>query len=83
MDNEPNHSPQLVDLIRENMEYQENQNIKNTLYKESLVKISLDKDFQNLFECENVSESGVSDKTVMMVEVSPEVKEICNWLEES
>lgn len=72
-----------MDLIRENMEYQENQNIKNTLYKESLVKISLDKDFQNLFECENVSESGVSDKTVMMVEVSPEVKEICNWLEES
>lgn len=32
------------------MEYQENQNIKSILYKESLVKISLDKDFQHLFE---------------------------------
>lgn len=37
------------------MDYQQNQNIKNILYKESLVKISLDKDFEHLFDQGNES----------------------------
>ena len=36
-------SPQLADIIRENINYQLDQSIKRTLFKESLLKASLDK----------------------------------------
>lgn len=39
----------MSDLIRENINYQHDQTIKKTLMKESMMKISLDKDFKNLF----------------------------------
>lgn len=43
-------SPGLADVIRENINFQLDQSIKRTLLKESLLKISLDKDFSHLFE---------------------------------
>jgi outer membrane protease len=46
----PNSSLELADVIRENYHYQVDQNVKRTLLKESLLKISLDKDFQHIFE---------------------------------
>lgn len=45
-----NGSPGLADVIRENINFQLDQSIKRTLLKESLLKISLDKDFSHLFE---------------------------------
>jgi hypothetical protein len=42
--------PELADIIRENIHFQHEQSIKRTLLKESLLKISLDKDFSHLFE---------------------------------
>ena len=47
---EPNQSPELAELIRDNIDFQHNQNIKKTLFKESMIKVSLDKDFKDLFE---------------------------------
>lgn len=46
----PNSSHELADVIRENLHFQMDQSIKRTLLKESLLKISLDKDFENLFQ---------------------------------
>jgi len=47
----PNPGPQeLADVIRDNINYQLDQSIKRTLLKESMLKISLDKDFKDLFE---------------------------------
>ena len=40
----------MADLIRENINYQHDQTIKKTLMKESMMKMSLDKDFKNLFD---------------------------------
>ena len=42
-------SPELADLIRENINYQHDQTITKTLMKESMMKMSLDKDFKALF----------------------------------
>lgn len=56
---EPNHSPELAELIRDNIDFQQNQNIKKTLFKESMIKVSLDKDFKDLFD-ENL-EGGESE----------------------
>lgn len=46
----PNESHDLADVIRENLHYQFDQTVKRTLLKESLLKISLDKDFEGLFQ---------------------------------
>ena len=42
--------PELADVIRDNLHYQHDQSIKRTLLKESLLKISLDKDFEHIFQ---------------------------------
>ena len=52
------------------------------MFKESLVKISLDKDFEHLFE--HIEAPHLSKNEVKkFIEVSEEVKSICSWLEES
>jgi hypothetical protein len=60
-------SQELADVIRDNINFQLDQSIKRTLLKESMLKISLDKDFRDLFEAgqqarveplANVSENG-------------------------
>lgn len=60
-------SQELADVIRDNINFQLDQSIKRTLLKESMLKISLDKDFKDLFEAgqqpraeplANVSENG-------------------------
>lgn len=40
-------------MIRENLNFQFDQSVKRTLLKESLLKISLDKDFEHIFEDHN------------------------------
>lgn len=42
-------SPGLADVIRENLNFQMDQSVKRTLLKESMLKISLDKDYSHLF----------------------------------
>lgn len=56
---------ELSELIRENMDQQHQERIKNTLMKESLVKLSLDKDFEHMYRIDannmnNESEVGIS-----------------------
>lgn len=43
-------TPGLADVIRENLNFQMDQSVKKTLLKESMLKISLDKDYSQLFE---------------------------------
>lgn len=83
----PNSSHELADVIRENLHFQLDQSIKRTLLKESLLKISLDKDFENLFQEHHPAKNeqpppeNTSKQTLM--QVSEEIKDICEWLEES
>jgi hypothetical protein len=42
-------SPGLADVIRDNLNFQMDQSVKRTLLKESMLKISLDKDYSHLF----------------------------------
>jgi hypothetical protein len=46
---DPN-EPDLAEVIRQNINHQRDLNNKRTLLKESMIKISLDKDLQNLFD---------------------------------
>lgn len=48
-----------------------------------MIKISLDKDFQDLFDRQQDSLPSQEDCPPNFVEVSPEIKDICSWLEES
>ena len=80
-------SPGLADVIRDNINFQHDQSIKRTLLKESLLKISLDKDFSHLFEQHkyhhpNTNEPAPAQKQTFM-QVSEEIRDICHWLEES
>jgi hypothetical protein len=43
-------SPGLADVIRENLNFQMDQSVKRTLLKESMLKISIDRDYSHLFE---------------------------------
>ena len=45
----PNESHDLADVIRDNIHYQYDQSVKKTLLKESMLKVSLDKDFEHIF----------------------------------
>lgn len=85
----PNESHDLADVIRENLHYQIDQSVKRTLLKESLLKISLDKDFEGLFQDhqmfrnENQQAPEAPPTKQAFMSVSEEIKDICEWLEES
>lgn len=82
-------SPGLADVIRDNLNYQLDQSIKRTLLKESLLKISLDKDFSHLFDQQLARQEALAPidnaptHKQSFLQVSEEIRDICTWLEES
>ena len=84
----PNSSHELADVIRENLHFQFDQSVKKTLLKESLLKLSLDKDFEHIFEDHNRPETTQQQEEVCqlkpaLLSVSQEIKDVCSWLEDS
>ena len=78
----PNEQHELADVIRENLNYQLDQSVKRTLLKESLLKISLDKDFDHIFDDQPVMKKEEQAMEVPPVKqsfltVSEEIKDIC------
>lgn len=67
---EPNLSPELADLIRGNIDFQQSQNAKKTLFKESMIKISLDKDFKDLFDGHSEKNGSEDSSAANFIEVT-------------
>ena len=84
-------SPGLADVIRENLNFQMDQSVKRTLLKESMLKISLDKDFSHLFEeyrgCkQDQNQSQIENSQTNrnnLMNVCEEIRDVCHWLQES
>lgn len=78
---DPN-EPDLAEVIRQNINHQRDLNNKRTLLKESMIKISLDKDLQNLFDVPKTNSAPSTDRenSKTMLQATEEIREVCQWL---